>query len=147
MDSAFLSRFTPSTMSQDALEAIFVKREPLVQRIIDLIRDSALTPSKHHTLLIGPRGIGKTHLVSLIYYRLRDIDDLQDRLLIAWLREEEWGVASFLDLLLAILHALSNGQDTTLAREIEMIYQLPVDAAELPLPPCSSATLARAPFS
>jgi len=31
---------------------------------------------------------------------------LEDRILTAWLREEEWGVACFRDLLLRILRAL-----------------------------------------
>ena len=45
------------------------------------------------------------------------MDDLGDRLLIAWLREEEWGITSFLDLLLRIFRALqeeSHGSITTL---------------------------------
>ena len=67
MKATFLSRFTPSLMAQEALEALFVQREDLARRITEQIRDSALTPSKHHTLLIGPRGIGKTHFISLIH--------------------------------------------------------------------------------
>ena len=82
-----VSRFTPSLMQPEDLEEIFVQREELAQHIVELIRDSALTLSKHHTLLIGPRGIGKTHLVSPIYHRVSKMDDLRDRLLIAWLRE------------------------------------------------------------
>jgi len=44
----------------------------------------------------GPRGIGKTHLLALIYYRVRAIAELRERLSIAWLREEEWEITSFL---------------------------------------------------
>jgi tetratricopeptide (TPR) repeat protein len=131
MKATFLSRFTPSMMTPEALEALFVQREALAQRIVELTRDSVLTPSKHHTLLIGPRGIGKTHLISLIYHRLRAIDDLHDRLLIAWLREEEWGVTSFLDLLLRIFRALrAEHDDAALAERMESLYKLPPDAAE-----------------
>ncbi len=152
-----VSRFTPSLMKHEDLEEIFVQRHKLAQNIVELIRHSVLTPSKHHTLLIGPRGIGKTHLVSLVYYRIREMDDLDDCLLIAWLREEEWGITSFLDLLLRIFRALQEeytalvgqasrlplleegGQDAHPTREIhinqlleriEALYQLPPDAAE-----------------
>ena len=107
MKSTFLSRFTPSLMPQEALEAIFVQREREAQRTVELVRESVLTANKSHTLFVGPRGIGKTHLVSLIYHRLRAMEDLRDRLLIAWLREEEWGVSSFLDVLQRILRALA----------------------------------------
>jgi tetratricopeptide (TPR) repeat protein len=94
-------------MQPDMLEAMFVQREELARRIVDQIQDSVLTAAKNHILLIGPRGIGKSHLVSLIHHRIAGKDDLRDRALIAWLREEEWGVTSFLDLLLRILRALS----------------------------------------
>ena len=131
MKASFLSRFTPSLMTPEALEALFVQREDLARRIAERIRDSALTPAKHHTLLIGPRGIGKTHLISLIYYRIQAMDDLRDRLLIAWLREEEWGVTSFLDLLLRIFRALLGEYGEVVPTErIESLYTLPPVAAE-----------------
>lgn len=131
MTTTFLSHFTPSLMKPDALEAIFVQREELVQRITDLIRESALTQSKHYTLLIGPRGIGKTHVMALVYHRIQAMEDLRDRLLIAWLREEEWGVTSFLDLLLSIFRALREEyEDPALAERVESLYSLPPDAAE-----------------
>jgi len=126
----YLSRFTPSTMTAEALEAIFVQRQELAKRVVELIRESILTAAKHHTLLVGPRGMGKTHFVSLVYHRLRAMDDVRDRLLVAWLREEEWGISSFLDLLLAILQAVLIEQpDDTLAERMEALYTLsPRDA-------------------
>ena len=131
MKATFLSRFTPSLMAPKALEAIFVQREKLTQRILERIHDSALTLSKHHTLLIGPRGIGKTHLIALAYHRVQAMEDLRDRLLIAWLREEEWGVTSFLDLLLRIFRALmAEYDDDELAASVESLYNLQPDAAE-----------------
>jgi len=131
MKEIYLSRFTPSLMTPKALEEIFVQRQKLANQMIELIRDSALNPAKHYTLLIGPRGIGKTHLISLVYYRICQMDDMSDRLLIAWLREEEWGIMSFLDLLLRILRALQEEYiDTQLAHQVESLYELPSDAAE-----------------
>jgi len=129
MKSNFLSRFTPRSMTHEALESIFVQRHQLADHLVELIRESALTPAKHYTLLIGPRGIGKTHLVSLIYHRVRKREDLRERLLIAWLREEEWGLSSFLDLLLSILRALQQEyQDMQLTEPIELLYSSPETA-------------------
>ena len=131
MKATFLSRFTPSLMKPEDLEAIFVQREKLAERIVEVIRDSVLTSSKHHTLLIGPRGIGKTHLIALVYHRIQKMEDLHDHLLIAWLREEEWGVTSFLDLLLRIFRALLEEYDNAeLGERVESLYELPPDAAE-----------------
>ena len=97
------STFSPAGMPAELLEKTFVQRERLAERLAQLFVESALTDSKHHMLLVGPRGIGKSHLVSLIYHRLVDKSEVKDRLAIAYLREDEWGVTSFLDLLLRIL--------------------------------------------
>lgn len=100
------SRFSPASMPRDLLERTFVQREDLAKRLVDLFAESALGESKHRVLLVGPRGVGKSHLVSVVYHRLRELDPLRDRLIIAFLREDEWGITSFLDLLIRILRAL-----------------------------------------
>ncbi len=127
----YLSRFTPSLDDPETLEAIFVQREKLAARLVELIRESALTGNKHYTLLVGPRGIGKTHMVSLIYHRVLAEADLKDRLRIAWLREEEC-VASFLDFLQTILGVLQEEyQDEQLEEECEQLRRLSTEEAEL----------------
>ena len=131
---AILSRFTPSIMPHEDLEAIFVQREKLVDRLVELARDSALTPSKHQALLIGPRGVGKTHIIALVYHRVRKMEDLGERLMIAWLREEEWGVTSFLDLLLRIFRALMEEEeyyDPEIAEQVESLYLHPETAEHI----------------
>jgi|GEM_PF-6762102 len=123
---ALLSAFTPSLMSHETLEAIFVQREPLLRRIVRDIRDSAGAPTKRHYLLVGPRGIGKTHLVSLAYHRIQADPDLHERLRIAWLREEERGVVSFLHLLRRILLRLAEEYgDDALAEKAGTLFQHP----------------------
>lgn len=127
----FLSRFTPSMMSADVLEKVFVQRGDMADRIVEVVRESILTPSKHHTLVIGSRGIGKTHLLSLIQNRVAPQNDLADRVRIAWLREEEWGVASFLDFLYRILRALATRyEDEELRAQTEELFSLPLKTAE-----------------
>jgi len=132
MDAHFLSRFTPSLMAPETLEAIFVQREELLQSILESIGISALTRDKKHTLLVGPRGIGKTHLISMIYYRLQAVDELKDRILVAWLREEEWGVSCFRDFLLRILRSLTVAGDQAkeLEQRLKSIYALETGGAE-----------------
>ena len=106
MNPDFLSSFTPSLMSAETLEAIFVQRHELVEDLITSVTNSVETGDRFYRLLIGMRGIGKTHTIALTYHRLQEIEALSDKLLIAWLKEEEWGVSSWLDLLLRIFEAL-----------------------------------------
>jgi DNA-binding transcriptional ArsR family regulator len=129
MQKAALFSFTPSLMDGETLEAIFVQRETLAADLVERIRESALTATKHHTLIIGPRGMGKTHLVSLLYHRIQAMPELQEQLLIAWLREEEWGVTTFLDLLLRILRVLAE-ENPEVAAPMEELYELEAAEAE-----------------
>jgi len=132
MEARFLSRFTPSLMPPKALEAVFVQRGELLQAVLERIRKSALTPEKHNTLLVGPRGIGKTHLISMTYYRLRAMEELQNRIVIAWLREEEWGIACFRDLLIRILRSLPAIEENESARQrLDSLHSLQMKEAEL----------------
>ncbi|MEG3932655.1 tetratricopeptide repeat protein [Microcoleus sp. T3_B1] len=134
MKNTFISRFTPSLMAPETLEAILVQRHALAEHLVELIRVSALTDNKHFQLLIGPRGIGKTHLVSLIYHRVAKMEDWRDKLLIAWLQEEEWGIASFLDLLRGIFRAIAKEYEAEYKAElhddVEKLYDLSPEQAE-----------------
>ena len=127
----YLSRFTPSLLAPETLEAIFVKREKLASRLVELIHESVLTKNKHYMLLVGPRGIGKTHMVSLVLQRAIAKTGLKDRLCVAWLQEEAC-VISFLDFLQTILGVLEEKYASEqLARARERLPDLPVDEAEL----------------
>ena len=119
----FIRFQTPSQMEPESLEAIFVQREPLAKRLVDKIVASAATASKHHTLLVGPRGIGKTHLVSLVQNRVLEREEIRAKLAVAWLREDAYSVASYVHLLLAMLRELresENGFDEDMA--LDQLY-------------------------
>jgi DNA-binding transcriptional ArsR family regulator len=101
------STFTPS--DPDKLEALFVARESLARSLLASIRDSALTDNKHQRLLVGPRGIGKTHLIALINHRVRADAELTARLRIAWLPEDPY-VPGYAQLLALILRRLRDDE-------------------------------------
>lgn len=105
MSTQYHSTLVPKQSDPEALEFLFVAREHLVQRIVDGIQESATSGNKHQRLVIGPRGIGKTHLVSIVYHRLRGDVELDDLLLIARFPEEPY-IASYQDLLFLILQTL-----------------------------------------
>ena len=84
-----ISAYTPSNTDPAILKRIFVQREKLLERIVDRLSHSMTTGDKHHILLIGPRGSGKTHLVSLAAWELQQREDLRDVMRIAWLGEDD----------------------------------------------------------
>ena len=104
------SRYSPGNMDRESLEAVFVGRDDVMEDVLSRITTSIRGPQKHYILLVGPRGSGKTHLLALAYHRLMasfDAVDAVDSVAIALLKEEEWGVASYLDLVVRILRALA----------------------------------------
>ena len=118
------SRYSPGNMDRESLEALFVGRGDDMEDVLSRVTTSIRSPAKHYVLLVGPRGSGKTHFLALAYHRLMDrIDavDARDSVAVAMLNEEEWGVASFLDLVVRILRALA-GQIPDLDAEIAGIY-------------------------
>ncbi len=97
------SLFTPSLQTRATLESTFVVRHHLLDLITSRIQEAANSPSRNHTLLVGIRGSGKTHLAALAYYRTRDLIDAGARLQVAWLPEDPWTLVSYRRLLTAIL--------------------------------------------
>jgi tetratricopeptide (TPR) repeat protein len=127
---AIFSTFNPSAMPSELIEGTFVQRESVADRLVDVFEESARRVSKHNALLVGPRGIGKSHLVSLVYHRLKAKNDLDDKLCIAYLKEDEWGITSFLDLLLRILRAASEESGRQPPNSISDISKLSRSQAE-----------------
>ncbi len=102
----FLSHFSPQWTDPKYLEDILVQRGDLLAESVAVVRDCVLTDQRHHLLFIGPRGAGKTHLVTLIQHRLSQDAALKNRMRVAWLNEDETAT-SFLRLLIAIYRSLS----------------------------------------
>ena len=118
------SRYSPGNMDRQSLEALFVGRGDDMEDVLSRVTTSIRSPEKHYILLVGPRGSGKTHFLALAYHRLMDrVDaaDARDSVAVALLNEEEWGVASFLDLVVRILRSLVE-EASNLNAEIHEIY-------------------------
>ncbi len=79
------------------LEALLVQGSDLVDRIAEQVCEGARVGRRPHTLLVGPSGRGKTHLITTLRHRLRE----EDGIALAWLTAER-GIGGFEDLLLRV---------------------------------------------
>ena len=128
------SRYSPGNMDRQSLEALFVGRGDDMEDVLSRVTTSIRSPEKHYILLVGPRGSGKTHFLALAYHRLMDRVDAADArgcVAVAVLNEEEWGVASFLDLVVRILRSLveeAPDLDTEIAAIYDRFSKDPADA-------------------
>ena len=127
-----ISRFTPSIMPAERLESLFVVRHHILDNLMSSVKELGATPSPHHTLLVGPRGSGKTHLISLVYHRSAHLVEQGrcERLRIAWLPEDPWTIVSYSRLLAAILERLSPDAELNGVDEAELDAQLRITSRE-----------------
>jgi tetratricopeptide (TPR) repeat protein len=111
-------------MSHDLLERLFVARERTLARVIDRVKGAITSDERNHTLLVGPRGSGKTHLVSLAYYRARDLGAQ-----VSWLPEDPWTIVSYQRLLREIAGRLEPTVEGALPTSVEELEALLVNRA------------------
>lgn len=131
-----ISRFSPGNCAPELLESMLVGRGVLVNRLEKTVLDSIETGAGHNWLLIGPRGAGKTHILAILYNRIDRNSEIRSRVVIAYMKEEERGVASFLDWVVRILRAFHRwgekppaGEDLDLGEGLESLKQLPLEQA------------------
>jgi len=85
---------------------ITVGRQALLQDTLEILRKNCGKKPKHHQLFIGPRGIGKTHLLSLIEDEIHQHPDLAKAYHVARFPEESHRTLSFADFLLGLCEIL-----------------------------------------
>ena len=124
-----LSRFTPSLMPHELLERLFVVRERTLDAIMARVDAAATTSERNHTLLVGPRGAGKTHLVALAYHRINERRDSGAALQVAWLPEDPWTIVSYRHLLAAVAERLEPPLEGTVPRAAAELESLLAVAA------------------
>jgi predicted ArsR family transcriptional regulator len=115
-DEQFIWRFSPNQTDPALLEAIFVGREALLQNVLEKLAESAVTKARHQVLLVGPRGIGKSHFMALVAHRLNGDSALKDKLRIARLNEDET-TTSLVQFLVRIYRSLSRDYPAEFPRD------------------------------
>ena len=101
-----ISVYTPSNTDPGTLKRIFVQRHRLLEKLVDRLARSMTSADKHHALLVGPRGSGKTHLVTLVEHELRGRPGLSGVMRIAWLGEDAT-IATLVDLAFSVAEQLA----------------------------------------
>lgn len=125
-----LSRFTPSVMPHELLERLFVAREGILDAIMRRVAAASSRRERNHTLLVGPRGAGKTHIVALAYHRTQAIISDGKQLQVAWLPEDPWTLVSYRHVLSAIAARMEPPHDGPVPTDEEELEHLLARRAE-----------------
>jgi tetratricopeptide (TPR) repeat protein len=99
--SMFLS-FGAKSVKPEILEKLLVGRQKTVDMLTQQATDIAESGANAQLMLIGNRGMGKTHVLRVLYHRIQPL--IQDRkIVVAYFVEEAYDVASYLDFLVRII--------------------------------------------
>lgn len=98
--------FTPSATEAAELDALTVGRTHLLDTLSDRITSSARDGSRPHTLLVGPRGAGKTHTLRVALHRSVSDTSTRTSVLPLLIAEDSLAIGSYADLLVEMARAL-----------------------------------------
>ena len=108
MPRTSLYKYTPGQASPEELEATFVARQGLLNQLLTRTQQWCSGEAPEHTLILAPRGMGKTHLLRLFAHRLTGLT-LASPLSVALFPEESYRIGSVDDLLLEIWRRSGEG--------------------------------------
>ncbi|MDG4665825.1 MarR family transcriptional regulator [Mycobacterium sp. 236(2023)] len=91
--------FTPTAADAEDLEAMTLGRTDLIDTLTSRIASSARDGSRPHTLLVAPRGAGKTHSLKLALHHALSDPATAARVLPVVIAEDSLAVGSYADLL------------------------------------------------
>lgn len=89
--------YTPSRQDPVFLERMSIGREGLLSDLISSIEEQSKKPTHQHWLLVGPRGIGKSHIVALLIHRVRSTPAFKACWLPVCFPEEAAGILTLRD--------------------------------------------------
>ena len=118
--------------SPERLRHTSVAREHLLDNVIESLRGSVSRKSKNHLLFIGPRGIGKTHLLSRIEDAVQSDESLATTIVVIRFPEEANRTLSFADFLIGMCGILKEVlEDEPLWSELYTEVQTEEDDAKV----------------
>ncbi|MCP5104723.1 MAG: hypothetical protein GY950_15165, partial [bacterium] len=114
-------KYDPRLKKLNELQQTFVCGEKILEELVE-----ELEPGKNNRLsgqswiITGSRGAGKSHLLALLYYRVKEDKTLSSRWMPLLFPEELFGVDSLYRLLLNVFqHILKSEASFTVPREIK----------------------------
>ncbi len=119
--------FTPAQERAEDLDRRTVGRDRLLHVLGERLRLAATTSTRQHTLLVGPRGSGKTHLLQVVLHRAGIEPEVSDGLVVARIGEDAVGLIGYPDLLRNLARRL--GVDVARERDPGALERALLDAA------------------
>lgn len=107
--STFLS-FGAKSVKPEILEELLIGRQDDINYLTKCVGEIAEDGINHQIIVVGQRGMGKTHLLRVLYQRSQAFLK-NEKLKIAYFSEEEYGISGYLDFLIRVLNAFIRWND------------------------------------
>jgi len=124
-----LLSFSANTVAPEILEKTLIGRKEVVNQVEQELLEKIIPSQTYQSLLIAPRGSGKTHITKVLHHRLKKNKQLDDKILVAYMNEDERGIANFSDFIRHILQSFIKHQEGNYTSLTDLIYEV----ADLPI--------------
>jgi tetratricopeptide (TPR) repeat protein len=113
--------YNPDLMSEADIKATFVARQSLVDELVNLIKRQPDGAGIQHVVIIAPRGMGKTTVLLVIQFAVKD-KGLSEQWQVVRFPEESYNIYDLSDFWLQILqHLATDTKDNELQQQIEKL--------------------------
>ena len=115
--------FGARSINPEILEKLLIGRTKATEYIFDAVKSIAEYKNNQQILVIGQRGMGKTHLLKTLHHRIQNyIND--NKIVVAYFSEEEYGVSDYLDFLIRIINSFVKWNDNDKSYLLEKMFDL-----------------------
>jgi len=119
-----LLTFSAKSVAAEILEQTLVGRKEILDRLEKDLISKVKNKFTCQCLIIAPRGSGKTHIIQVLYNRLKKNKSISDKILIAYMVEDETGIANFQDFMLRILQSFIRYNEVNRKNLKEAIFEI-----------------------
>src|SRR5208283_4976500 len=120
MDELF--PYTPRKTNFEVLEETFVARRALLDELKSTIKEQANADTLQHWMILGTRGMGKSHLITLLYHIVKKEAVFNSRWIPVLMNEEEQGVFSLPTLFVRIVTKLADELEKSDKEKAKRVY-------------------------
>ncbi len=99
-------KYNPQNAPFNELKKTFTARKELLSMMLDELKNMEKSTSNQHYLVIGPRGIGKTNFLQMIYHNIKEDSILSNSFIPIQFAEEEYSIGNLREIFEKIIEIL-----------------------------------------
>ncbi len=96
--------FGAKSVNPEILEKLLVGRQNTSAYLLDAVKSIVNDRDNQFILVVGQRGMGKTHLLRVLHHNIQDFIK-ENKIVVAYFSEEEYGIDNYFDFLIRIFNA------------------------------------------